>query len=540
MDYLMIFSLIGGLGLFIYGMKLMSDGLESAAGEKLKRLLEVLTGNRILGVLVGAGVTSVIQSSSATTVMVIGFVNAGLMSLAQAAGVIMGANIGTTMTAQLIAFNLTSVAPVAVGIGVAMNLFAKRKRTKYIGQIIMGFGILFMGMQVMETAMKPLANNEGFKQLIVNLSKHPLLGVLVGLGMTAVVQSSSATIGILMALAAAGVVDINSALPVLFGDNIGTCVTALLASINANKTAKKAALIHLTFNIIGTIIFMILLSPVKEGIAWFAQLTHTTGDVQRDIANAHTFFNVSNTIIQVPLIPLLIRFVNFIIPGSDEVGALRLTYLDERIVHTPSIAVGQTIKEVVRMGNVAAENLETSIESFFKQDESLIKIVYEKEVLINYLEREITTYLVKLSQTSLSEDQSKIVTSLFHTVNDMERIGDHCENIVELAQYKIDNNLKFSDDALAELKHMYDMVHYGVTTSVSSLQNMDKNSALSVITNEKDIDALEKSLRDEHIDRLNKSICVPASGAIFLDMISNLERIADHANNVAQMVSEHK
>lgn len=537
MDYKMIFNLIGGLGLFIFGMKLMSDGLEKTAGDKLKRLLEILTNNKFLGIMVGAGVTAVIQSSSATTVMVVGFVNAGLMSLVQAAGVIMGANIGTTMTAQLIAFKLTAIAPVFVGIGVGMNIFAKKKKVKQIGEIMIGFGILFMGMSIMEDSMKPLALNSDFKELIVNLGKTPLLGVLVGFLMTAIVQSSSATIGILMALAAAGVVDINVALPVLFGDNIGTCVTALLASISANRTAKKAALIHLTFNVIGTIIFMILLSPVHSFIAWFSQITGTYGDVQRDIANAHTFFNITNTIIQAPFIAYLVKFVNIVIPGDDTVEGLSLKYLDERIINTPSIAVGQTLKEVVRMGNIATENLKNSMDSFINGNENLISAVYEKEDLINYLEREITSYLVKLSQEPLSEAQSEVITSLFHTVNDIERIGDHSENIAELAQYKINSSLKFSDKALGELKDMYEKVYNMASIAVNALENKDINSALTVMVKENDIDAIEKSLRAEHIDRLNKSICTPASGTIFLDLISNLERIADHSNNIAQAVS---
>lgn len=537
MDYKMVFNLIGGLGLFIFGMKIMGDGLQKATGDRLKRLLEVLTNNRVMGILVGTGVTSIIQSSSATTVMVVGFVNAGLMSLTQAAGVIMGANIGTTMTAQLIAFKLTTVAPVIIGIGVSMNLFAKKKKVKQIGEILLGFGILFVGMQTMEGAMKPLAKVPEFQQLIVNLSYHPLLGIFIGLAMTVVVQSSSATIGILMALAGTGAVGIDVALPVLFGDNIGTCITALLASISANRTAKKAALIHLTFNVIGTIVFIILLTPVKELIVFIASSTGTTGDIARDVANAHTFFNLSNTVIQAPFIPLLVRFVNWIVPGDGGVEGFSLKYLDERIIETPSIAVGQTVKEVIRMGNIAVENLRNAMDAFHKESEELIKIVYEKEDLINFLEREITGYLVKLSQKPLSEKQSEMVTSLFHTVNDLERIGDHAENLVELSQYRIDNNLKFSDQAIGELNIMFDKVYISITTAVAALESGDEHAALTVIETEKEIDSIEKALRAEHIERLNMGICVPASSTVFLDIISNLERVGDHANNIAQAVA---
>ncbi|KPU46348.1 hypothetical protein OXPF_00760 [Oxobacter pfennigii] len=537
MDYKMLFSLIGGLGLFIFGMKLMSDGLQKVAGDKLKKLLEILTNNRIMGILVGTVVTSIIQSSSATTVMVIGFVNAGLMTLTQAAGVIMGANIGTTMTAQLIAFKLTTIAPVIVGIGVAMNLFGKKKRTKQYGEILLGFGILFMGMQTMEVAMKPLVAVKEFQDLILTLGKHPLLGVVVGMGMTAVVQSSSATIGILMAIASTGAIDINVTLPILFGDNIGTCATALLASISANKTAKKAALLHLTFNIIGTVVFMILLVPVKELIGLIAQATGTVGDVQRDIANAHTLFNLTNTIIQTPFIAFLVAFVNKLIPGTDDVEVMSLKYLDERIIETPAIAVGQTVKEVVRMGNVASENIKIAMDSFFNENENMVNVVYEKEDLINFLEREITSYLVKLSQKPLSEEQSEIVTSLFHTVNDIERIGDHAENLAEYAMYRIDSKLKFSDTAIEQLKTMSQKVYQSSVSSIKALDTGDVENAMSVIVAENDIDTMEKNFRKEHIDRLNQGVCTPASGTVFLDIISNLERIADHANNIAQAVT---
>lgn len=537
MSYQMLFDLIGGLGLFVFGMKLMGDGLQKAAGDRLKKLLEVLTNNRIIGILVGTGVTSIIQSSSATTVMVVGFVNAGLMSLPQAAGVIMGANIGTTITAQLIAFKLTTVAPIVVGIGVCMYMFAKKKKVRQIGEIMLGFGILFMGMATMEGALKPLAVLPEFKQAFAKLSVNPLLGVLVGMIATAIIQSSSASTGILLALASTGVISLDAALPVLFGCNIGTCITALLASITANRTAKKAALIHLIFNVVGTVIFMLFLNQVKDIIALISQWTNTTQNIQRQIANTHTFFNITNTLIQAPFIGLMVKLVNKLIPGDDGSETFALKYIDERILETPSIAVGQTVKEVVRMGNVAADNLQTSIDAFFKEDEDLIKLVYEREDLINYLEREITNYLVQLSQKSLSEEQSEIVTSLFHTVNDLERIGDHAENLVELAQYRIDNNLKFSDNAIKELKNMFNKVHESVKNAVSALETKDMESAMYVINTEKDIDAIEKKLRTDHIDRLNKGVCTPASGTIFLDIISNLERVGDHANNVAQAIA---
>lgn len=535
MSYKMFFLLLGGLGLFIYGMKLMGEGLQKAAGEKLKKILEKITANRILAVLVGAGVTAIIQSSSATTVMTVGFVNAGLMNLFQAAGIIMGANIGTTMTAQLIAFKLTDIAPLILAIGTVMVMFCKKKRHRDIGEIILGFGILFMGMTIMETSMKPLSQMKSFQNLILKLGRYPITGVLVGLCMTATVQSSSATIGILQALAGINAISLSAALPVLFGDNIGTCATALLASIGTCKNAKRAALIHLTFNIIGTIIFMILFKFVLYIVPMFG------GDIQRQIANAHTLFNITNTIIQVPFIPFLVSFVNKIIPGKDEKeDVMALKYLDKRLLETPSIAVGQLNKEVVRMGRLAALNLKTSFECFIKQDENQIKQVTDREEVINFLEREITSFMVLLSRTSISEHQSELVTSLFHVVNDIERIGDHSDNISELAQYRIDNKLAFSETAVKELKNIYELSKTAADYSIDALQGSDTEKAAKVLQIEDKIDEMEKKLRDDHIDRLNKGICYPASGAVFLDILTNFERVGDHSTNIAEMVINTK
>lgn len=535
MDYKMVFSLLGGLGLFIYGMKLMGDGLQKAAGEKLKRILEVLTTNRFLGVLVGAVVTSIIQSSSATTVMTVGFVNAGLMNLAQAAGVIMGANIGTTMTAQLIAFKLTDVAPLVLAIGAGLVMFSSKKRTKDIGEIVLGFGILFVGMTIMEQSMKPLRTLPEFQNIIVMLGEHPFMGVLVGLGMTAVVQSSSATIGILMALAAGDAITLAVALPILFGDNIGTCVTALLSTIGTTKNAKRAALIHLTFNTIGTIIFMTAMPLVLYVIPLIG------GDIERQIANSHTLFNITNVVIQVWFISFLVKFVNKLIPGEDvKSDGLTLEYLDKRLLETPSVAVGQLIKEITRMGKLASQNIEDSMSAFITGDEKLINEVLEKEKVINFLDKEITGYLVQLSNTSLSAHQSKIITSLFHVINDIERIGDHAENITEQAMYKLQDKLSFSEQAISELRNISKIAKNGVDNAVLSLESFDFNAAQKVIDIEKQVDILEKQLRTDHIERLNKGVCYPASGTTFLDIISNLERVSDHSNNIAQMVLDFK
>lgn len=527
----MIISLIGGLGLFLYGMKLMGDGLENASGEKLKSFFEKITSSPIKGILTGTIVTAIIQSSSATTVMVVGFVNAGIMTLYQAAGVIIGANIGTTITAQLVAFKLTALAPIFVGIGAAIVLFAEGKKRREVGNIILGFGILFMGMAFMSSAMSPLKKSAEFQSIMAIVGNNWVLGILVGLGMTAVVQSSSATTGILIALAQAGAIQMNVAVPVLFGNNIGTCVTALLSSIGTNRTAKKAAFVHLLFNIIGTLIFIPFMGVLTSIVA-----NMSPGDIPRQIANAHTIFNITNTIVIAPFIKYLVMAVNKMIPGDDEVEKMGPIYLDDRLMETPVIAVGQTVKEVIRMANKAKKNLKLSMEAFNNNDNKLVNKVYENEKLINLLEDEITLFLVKLSNSDLSETQKNIVTSMFHVVNDIERVGDHAENIADLASEKIVKNIHFSGEANKELTHIFNYTENALTISIESFENNDIRKAESIVQIEERIDNLEKELRKSHIKRLNNGLCNAHSGAIFLDVISNFERIGDHATNIAESV----
>lgn len=529
------FGLIGGLGLFLYGMRVMGDGLEKAAGNKLKKLIEILTNNRVMGVIVGTIVTAIIQSSSATTVMVVGFVNAGIMKLTQAVGVIMGANIGTTVTAQIISFKLTDYAPLAVGIGVAIWLFTSNKKTKTIAEIFIGFGILFIGMKTMSDAMKPLRDYEGFRALLLSFGEDTLidslLGILAGFGLTAVIQSSSASIGILIALASQGLLPIEAALPILFGDNIGTCVTALLSSLGANKTAKRAAFIHFLFNVIGSILFVFVL---KYPVLHFVK-SLTPGDAARQIANAHTLFNISNMFIQLPFAGLLVYVAKKVIPETEDETekSMDIKYLDDRILETPSIALGQTIKEVLHMGSLALESYEKSMEAFFKKNSKIAEEVFKIEGAINNINRQIAAYLVKLSNAPLSAEQHEIVDGLFNTISDIERVGDHADNIAELALYRIDNKLDFSDEAIKELQLMHDRVVKSYDQAILALKTGDVNIAKRIIEREGEIDHMEKSLRASHITRLNKQQCSPGSGIIFLDMISNLERIGDHAKKIA-------
>ncbi|MBD5637068.1 Na/Pi cotransporter family protein [Clostridium botulinum] len=532
--FAMLTGLIGGLGLFIYGMNLMGDGLQNVAGEKVKVFFEKVTSNPVKGVLTGVVVTGVIQSSSATTVMVVGFVNAGLMTLTQAAGVIMGANIGTTVTGQLVAFNVTAGAPLFVGVGTAIVLFAKKKKTKEIGNIILGFGILFMGMEIMKEAMAPLGQSEAFKSLALSLSHNVFLGIVVGMGMTAIVQSSSATIGILIALSSNGVLPLSAALPILFGDNIGTCVTALLASIGASKNARKAALFHLTFNVIGTVIFAFILVPLTPFVRVITNLT--PGDVGRQIANAHTIFNLVNTFIQIWFIKYIVAFVNKMIPGSDPYEKMAPKYIDERLLENPTIAINQTIKEVVRMANKAKENLQLSIDAFEKNDLELVSKVYENEKLINILNKSITTYLVKLNNLKLSDKQLNLVGSMFHVVNDIERIGDHAENIIDLTSEKIEKRIQFSDDATYDIKHLFNYTLDSLTRTIEGFESNDVERSQSVMYVEEKIDSLEEQLRETNIKRLNKGTCNANASAIFLDIINNFERVGDHCTNIAQTV----
>ncbi|MCR1897609.1 Na/Pi cotransporter family protein [Irregularibacter muris] len=553
----MLISLFGGLGLFIYGMNMMSDGLKTIAGDRMKRLLEILTNNRFLGILVGTVVTMIVQSSSTTTVMVVGFVNAGLMNLLQAIGVIMGANIGTTITAQMVALQVTKLAPIAITIGAGMFLFAKKKKTKHIGSVILGFGILFTGIDFMSNAMKPLRDHEGFKAMLVSFSSNPILGVLAGFALTAIIQSSSASIGLLQALAISGafsnipgVSPLDLVVPILLGENIGTCVTAVLSSIGASINAKRTAFVHFTMKVIGTLWFLILLgltslifkgaNPIYDFIISISGTTMLEGqmvpNVSREIANTHTLFNILNTIVLFPFAPALASLAERVMPGKEEEDKGGLKFLDERILENPAIAAGQAVKETVRMGQFAIENLGNALKAFYDKDEVLVEKVFAKEKVINQLEKDITQYLVALSNANLSEVDDTRITNLYHTINDVERIGDHSENLVELAQYRIENNVNLSDIAIGELMEMADKVNSIVQDAISALDRDDIELAETINKQEEEIDQLEEILRARHIKRLNEQSCHPSSGVIFLDMLSNLERIADHATNISKSV----
>lgn len=530
-----VIGLMGGLGLFLYGMNLMGDGLQKSAGAKLKKIIELLTSNVIMGVLVGMLVTMVIQSSSATTVMVVGFVNAGIMSLTQAIGVIMGANIGTTVTAQLVSLDVDFLAPISLGIGIVIYMFAKKSKTRHIAEILLGFGILFTGMEFMKDAVSPLKEYEGFTNMLLSFGSNPILGVLMGFAITAIVQSSSASMGMLIALASEGLIPITAALPILYGENIGTCVTSLISSIGATKNARRAAVMHLTFNLIGSLIFMLVLSKPIISLVTYIDPDNTA----RQIANAHTLFNVINVLILLPFNKLIVKLAIKLVPeveGEEEDDNKIIKYIDDRMIETPSIALTNTLKETIRMGEKAKECFNYSMEGILENSEKKVEKAFKKERHVNELQKSILSYLLKLSKSSLNDDAIETVDALFSVVNDIERIGDHSENIAELAKIAIDSKLKFSEDATKELTEMYEKVLSTYSYAIDAMEKSDVELAYKIIRMEERVDMMEKSCRANHMQRLNNSTCNFETGIIYLDIITNLERISDHSLNIAQQV----
>lgn len=533
MDFKMLSLLLGGLGMFLYGMKIMSDGLENAAGDRMRRTLEVLTSNRLLAVAVGAAVTSLVQSSSATTVMAVGFVNAGLMSLVQATGVIMGANIGTTITAQLIAFQLTDMASIVLFIGMLLTVFTRKKRYNHIGHIVLGFGLLFVGISLMSNAMTPLRHNEEFTRYLVNFN-NPVLGVIIGAVFAAVMQSSSASLGILQALAMTGILGLNTAVFIILGQNIGTCITAILAAIGTSANSKRTAGIHLMFNLIGTAIFIIILA-VYPGIVLLVE-SWSVGNVPRQIANFHTLFNVTVTLMLFPFSTLLVRLVSYIIPERIDPDAVekRLIYLDERIAQTPGIALSQTLKEIYRVGEIVNSNIAMALQAFFEKSEEKAQKVLETEKAVDFLCDSIAKYLIEFPSKDIPERDLKILAGLHHVIIDMERISDHAENIAEFAIALSEKRKDMSDDANEELRLMSATTIELLSAGLDAFRSKDRSRLDYVRELEQQVDDMHKQYLQNHIDRLQDKYCEPETGVIFTNMVSTLERVADHANNIAE------
>jgi len=525
-----IFGLIGGLGLFLFGMQQLSEGLQKIAGNKIHQVLEVLSKNPIKGIVSGTAITAILQSSSATSIITIGFVNAGLLSLKQAISIIFGANIGTTITAQVISFNLNEYMLPAIGIGFAINMFAKKKVYQYIGSVMIGFGLLFLGLSTMSNALYPLRDDPFFINLLLNMADNPLLGIFLAAVVTAVLQSSSATTAIIISLSIQGLIGLDAAIPLILGTNIGTCFTALLAAIGSSITGKRVALGHLFFNISGVIIFYLFLNPFIT----LSSLTATS--IPRQIANAHTLFNVSNTFILLPFIPYLLKILTRVLPGEEKVIKKGTLYLDKSLVKTPSIALGQATKELIRMGNISLEMLQNILFALLNNNERIIKDTNIKEDVLDTIHREITSYLIIVSQKPLSPKESESLNNLMNISAHLERVGDHIENIADMAQIKINEKLPFSQKAEKDLKYIFSKVEKSLGYSIKALHDHNIEMATVVTKREDDIDRVEESLRNEHIDRLKKQICNPEAGIIYIDILSNLERIGDHAYDISLMV----
>lgn len=528
-----ILGLMGGLGLFLFGMKQMSDGLEKVAGAKMRSILEFFTKTPIRGILVGTFFTAIIQSSSASTVMVVSFVNSGLMNLYQAAGVIMGANIGTTVTSQLISFNLSALAPAIVMAGVVMMMFFKKVKVQRIGEVLLGFGILFMGLTTMSDSMSVLRESPQVVEIMGSLTSH-FLAVLVGLAVTTVLQSSSATVGIVLLLANQGLLDIRICFFIIMGCNIGSCVSALLAGLSGKREAKRAALIHLVFNIIGTFIIYVILSVALEPITQFISYI-SGGNPGREVANAHTLIKLAEVVLLAPFIKQIVKLTGFLVRGEEKKNqdTLGLQFIGEKSVFSPTTAVFDATREMERMGQMAISNLEKAMNALLTLNEKEIQEVYETEKNIDYLNHAITDYLVKINQTTLPSDDAKSIGGLFHVVNDIERIGDHAENIADAAASRMERGIDFSDQAKKELSQMLDMVIKVTTYALDMFSHNNQEHMEEILELEDKVDDAERYLQESHVQRLTSGECTASAGMMFSDVVSGLERVSDHATNIA-------
>lgn len=524
----------GGLGLFLFGMELMSDSIEKVAGARLRRILEIFTTNRFMGMIVGIIFTGIIQSSSACTVMVVSFVNSGLMNLYQAAGVILGANIGTTITSQLVSFNLSKIAPLILLVGVVVMMFTKKEKVRKVAEVVVGFGILFVGLSTMSQAMANMKNEPQVVNLLMSL-KNPFLATLMGFALTAIIQSSSVTVSIVLLLANQDLLSLPITLYIILGCNIGACATAMLASMTGKKDAKRAALIHLLFNIIGTVIIYIALFVAGDQIVEL--IKSISADNGRFVANAHTLIKIAQVIMLFPFTGWLVKMTYLIVPGEDQkVGyreSYQLKYIGDKVVFNPATAVVEVVKELERMASLAEENLNRAMNALITLDEEDIEEVYEVEKNINFLNHAITDYLVKINQTTLPIEDLNSLGALFHVVNDIERIGDHAENVADAARQRKEEGVSISKEAQKELGDMLEMVNKIIRYAVEMFAKSDETHMQEIITLEDQVDEKERELQKKHVERLTKGECSPEAGMIFSDIVSGLERVADHATNIA-------
>ena len=534
MSFGTILTMAGGLGLFLFGMELMSDSIEKVAGARLRRILEIFTTNRFMGMIVGIIFTGIIQSSSACTVMVVSFVNSGLMNLYQAAGVILGANIGTTITSQLVSFNLSKIAPLILLVGVVVMMFTKKEKVRKVAEVVVGFGILFVGLSTMSQAMANMKNEPQVVNLLMSL-KNPFLATLMGFALTAIIQSSSVTVSIVLLLANQDLLPLPVTLYIILGCNIGACATAMLASMTGKKDAKRAALIHLLFNIIGTVIIYIALFVAGDQIVEL--IKSISADNGRFVANAHTLIKIAQVIMLFPFTGWLVKMTYLIVPGEDQkVGyreSYQLKYIGDKVVFNPATAVVEVIKELERMASLAEENLNRAMNALITLDEEDIEEVYEVEKNINFLNHAITDYLVKINQTTLPIEDLNSLGALFHVVNDIERIGDHAENVADAARQRKEEGVSISKEAQKELGDMLEMVNKIIRYAVEMFAKSDESHMQEIVTLEDQVDEKERELQKKHVERLTKGECSPEAGMIFSDIVSGLERVADHATNIA-------
>lgn len=537
MDYTILLSMIGGLGLFLYGMKLMSDGLEKAAGAKLRRILEIFTTNRFTGMLVGIVFTGIIQSSSAATVMVVSFVNAGLMNLSQAAGVILGANIGTTVTSQLVSFNLSEVTPLFLMGGVIMVMFTKNPTIQKFGEVVLGFGVLFMGLTTMSGAMSSLKESPVIMNALQSLDNH-FFGVLFGFVITAILQSSSVTVSIVLLMASQRLLALPICFFIILGCNMGSCVSALIASLGGNKNAKRAAMIHLLFNVFGSAVIFIGLTFALEPITDFF-LNTSNGNVARSVANAHTSFKVFEVILMFPVASLIVNLSKKLIPGEDaKAHQDELQFIGDHSMKSPATVIPQAKQEIKRLAFMAKKNLELSMDSFLHKSDKHLDEIYSREEDINYISHAITDYLVESNQLTLPVADRAILGSMFHVVSDIERIGDHAENFADFTRTEIKHNTGLSESAKKEIQCMYASVSQLMNLSVRAFMENSEEDLIKINELEDSIDHMERHYQKRHIKRMAQGICDPQAGLLFSDMLSALERIADHSMNIAYSIND--
>ena len=532
----------GGLGLFLFGMRVMSDSIEKVAGAKLRNILEMFTTNRFTGMIVGVIFTAVIQSSSACTAMVVSFVNAGLMNLFQAAGVIFGANIGTTVTSQLVSFNLSAYAPIILLAGVLCVMFIKNDKVKKFSEIVIGFGVLFLGLSTMSSAMAAMKNEPAVVELLQSVDGHHFLATIMGLCLTSIIQSSSVTVSIALLLANQGLLSLPITLYIILGCNIGACSTALLASLAGKKDAKRTALIHFWFNVIGTILVYIILFIAEDQV--IALIKSISADNGRFVANAHTLIKIFQVIVLFPFSNLIVKLACLCVPGEDKkVGyreSYQLKYIGDKVVFNPATAVVEVIKELDRMASLASENLNRAMNALITLDEEDIEEVYEVEKNINFLNHAITDYLVKINQSTLPIEDLKSIGALFHVVNDIERIGDHAENVADCARQRKEDGCSFSQEAQHEMGEMMELVNKIVQYAIEMFVKSEYKHMQDVVELEDRVDEMEREFQKAHVERLSKGECTPEAGMLFSDVISGLERVSDHATNIAFAIIEQE